>query len=89
MLNITHPYDSLYVALRHRAGRIRNANLRDAVDGTLVAGLINANDTVFLERVRPVAEWERIFIDSIGTHLAYLGDNRRVGAWFAKHGINF
>jgi hypothetical protein len=44
--------------------KLRGANLRYALD-ILASGLVNANDTVFVEHAQPRAEWLSMFISSM------------------------
>ena len=83
-------HDARYTELNKAAAKIRSANLRDAVLLLIDGGWGNANDTVFLEKTRPISDWGSVFFDSVQCLLSYQEEpNRHVNAWFAKHGITF
>jgi hypothetical protein len=82
-------HDARYIALSKEAAKIRSANLRDAVEAVIDAGWVNANDTVFTEKRRTVADWDYLFVGTITFTLSNMDANRHVDAWFAKHSITF
>ena len=78
-----------YTELDYQAGKIRNDAMRVSIEYILEQAWDNAEQTVFVEKERTVAEWDDIFIGSIQCILAYGTYKARTVAWFAKRGITF
>ena len=82
-------HDARYTDLSKAAAKIRSAQLRDAVEAVIDNGWVNANDTVFTEKARAVADWDYLFVSTIQFTLSNMDRNRHVDAWFAKNSITF
>jgi hypothetical protein len=57
-----------------------------AVQAVLSDAAANATDTVFVEKAAPEAEWDALALASIVFTAAYTED-RKVQAWFKRHGV--
>jgi hypothetical protein len=64
--------------------KLRGANLKAAMQ-VFESGLINANDTVFVERAQPRGEWLYMFMETMGGTLTTkpYSENQRVLEVFA------
>lgn len=84
-------HDARYVTLSKEAAKIRSRALRLSVESVIDAGWVNANDTIFLEKVRPITDWDSLFVASMQSALSDRDreKNRHVDAWFEKRGIKF
>lgn len=66
----------------------RRATLGARIDDILDNARINADDTVYVEKAAPVADWDRIALASLQSLLSYCGDSKAV-AWFRRNGVEF
>jgi hypothetical protein len=78
-----------YVELDFQAGKIRNDAMRVSVEHILDQAWGNAEQTIFVEKARTVAEWDDMFVGTIQTILAFGKYKARTVAWFAKRGITY
>jgi len=76
-------YDKL-MRLNREENRETDRAFEDLVDQELDAARVNADDTVFVERVSE--DWAAMFKGTLMDALAFCKDQRVID-WFAKHGI--
>lgn len=82
-----------WCSLVKKAGRLSTrTDLGKQIEMVLEEAKKNADQTVFKERAAPLADWNRIAIDSIGVlmcdnSLPYIND--RTEAWFKGAGVTW
>ena len=64
----------------------RHGSVEDRVDDLFDKARINADDTVFVEKARPIAEWDAVAMASVVDLLSFSTD-AAVNRWFAERGI--
>jgi hypothetical protein len=78
-----------YEKLANQATKIGSYDNRRAVEYLIGEGAQNADDTVIVDKTRPVSDWEQVFVGSIELLLCSGEYNKTVCKWFATRGITF
>lgn len=59
------------------------------VDHILDSARVNADDTCYVEKSAPVAEWSQIAVGTLRDILSYRETDKRAAAWFKRVGFQW
>jgi len=70
-------------------GPFIHGSLADRVDDVLDRARINADDTCYIEKTLPVAEYDQVALDSVACILSERETDEDVRAWFETQGVKW
>lgn len=73
--------------LADNACSIKGMVFRHAVEDLIGSAVVNANDTIYVEKSLPEDRFEEVFLGSLQGLLSERGVPTRITNWFARRGI--
>lgn len=78
-----------YPVLMRDACSVRGLSNRTAINHLIALGVVNANDTVMVEKAATPDDWHRLFEGTIGTMLASDVYPAAVVSFFTSRGLRY